>query len=193
MKQPSPDTHLGPEEIASYVDGAMHFAARSRVESHLAACDDCRADVAEVSLMRAQLRARRRRSFFWIPVGAAAAAGIIFLMMSPGVQRTNQRREGPATAASSPQPIAPVGLVDSLTEVRWSSIPEADRYEVRVFDSLGTVLWQQETTDTTARLPASLSLRAAVQYYWRVEASTGFGRAVQSEMVGFSLRIRRVP
>jgi anti-sigma factor RsiW len=46
-----------PERITAYVDGTLDNAAQASVESHLAACDACRAQVEDERAIRAQLKA----------------------------------------------------------------------------------------------------------------------------------------
>jgi Putative zinc-finger len=184
--------HLEPNEIAAYVDGAMPAPARPRAELHLASCDDCRAEVADVVEMAETLRRKRRRRLTWIPAAAAAAA-ILLLVSYTARNPTSELREGPLTATIAPRALAPVGMVDSLTNVTWSSVPRAERYELRLFDSLGTVLWTLETRDTSVRVPPGVRAATGASLYWQVEASSGFGRAASSELVGFMVRPKRGP
>ena len=41
-------THLSPEEIVSYIDQTITLGMRTQVESHLAECQGCLAEVLEV-------------------------------------------------------------------------------------------------------------------------------------------------
>lgn len=189
----SPGPHLEPNDVARYVDGAMDPETRAVVNAHLASCDDCRAEVAEVSAMAARIQTRRRRRSLLIPAGAVAAATILVLVLPRGRAPSGEQREPPLAMAISPRALAPVGVVDSSISFSWTSVPDASRYEVRVFDSLGATLWQHETTDTSATVPSTMHLQPSVPYYWRVEARTGFDRATRSDLVGFSLRRPRAP
>jgi len=94
-------------------------------------------------------------------------------------------RDPTLTATAAPRVIAPVGRIDSLSLVVWSAVPTADRYRVRLFDPQGTVLWQRETSDTTAIVPPTVSLRRGTSYYWKVESHTGFDRWAASDLVEF--------
>jgi hypothetical protein len=185
--------HLEPGEIAAYVDEATPAATRTRVESHLASCDDCRAEVAEISQLSLAVRQARRRRRVWIPAAAAAAA--VILLVAPRLVRAPLRdhREGAVTTTISPRVLSPVGLVDSLTELTWSSVPHAARYHVRLFDANSAVLWEPETSDTSLTVPISVRVRTSATYYWKVEAITGFNRAAASELVAFSVRHGRAP
>lgn len=181
------DRHLEPEEISAYVDGASAGATRSRVEAHLAHCADCRAELVGVSRIVAslpRLQARRHRRWW-----SAAAAAIVLIVVTPRASRdTSEHREAAVTTTVAPRAVAPVGAVDSATSLMWSSVPHADRYRVRLFTGDGAVLWESETTDTTATLPGSIGLRSGGAYFWKVEAQTGFGRSAASELNEFSVR-----
>lgn len=75
-------------------------------------------------------------------------------------------------------------MPDSL---RWTSVPYADRYQVLVFDREGSLVWEPQTTDTTAALPARLAA-APGTHLWKVEARTGWDRWVASEWARFTVR-----
>jgi hypothetical protein len=179
------DRHLEVGEIAAYVDGGIVGPARAEIETHLATCAQCRAEVAEVGgVIRSMPGARR--SPFWIP--AAAAAAIVLVWAGSGVLREPPpavHRDTAVTMTPAPRLVAPVGTVDSLSTVVWSSVPTADRYRIRLFDPMGTVLWERETSDTSAVVPSTLSLRRGTPYYWKVESHAGFDRWAESELVEF--------
>jgi len=186
----SSDAHLDANDVAGYVDGAMEPAARSHAAAHLASCDACRAEVADVSAVATAIRTRRHRRALLIPAGAVAAAVILLVMVPTGQAPRSARREPPLATVISPSAITPIGSVSSSIKFVWTSVPHADRYAISVFDSLGATLWQHETTDTSVAVPSTVHLHHFVPYYWRVEATTGFDRATQSDLVGFSVRPR---
>lgn len=180
--------HLEPHDIAAFVDRTVDDGARARIESHLAQCEQCRAEIVEAARIVATLpRARGLKGRHW---GAIAAAAVVLLVAWPRDVRDPglQHREAPVTTTVAPRTIAPLGVVDAASTLTWSSVPHADRYRVRVFDADGSVLWDRETSDTTAALPAATVLRAARAYYWKVEARTGFDRSTASELTEFSIR-----
>jgi hypothetical protein len=181
------DQHLRADEIAAFVDRAVAGDRRAAIEAHLAACAECRAEAVEVSrIVRTTPHARPVPKRVWIP--AVAAAALALFWMAPRAPRdlaAPEHREETVTVTLAPRPLAPVGSIDSAKVLMWSSVPSADGYRARLFDAEGTVLWEQETRDTSATLPASLSLRAGRSYYWRVEAHTGFDRSVASDLVEF--------
>jgi anti-sigma factor RsiW len=183
-----PERHLEPEEVVAYVDGAATGDERRWIESHLATCADCRQEVREiVGIVRALPGKTSVRRRIWLP--AAAAAAIVLILAWPRhrpgvVMRTGEHRQGVVTTTVAPRPLAPVGSVIRGDTLVWSSVPGADAYAIRLFDA-SNMLWEGQTTDTVATLPASVGLRAGATYYWKVEARTGFGRWVASELVEF--------
>lgn len=184
------DYHLEANEIAAYVDGAVAGEARAAIQAHLAACAECRAEVAEVlPIVRTLPRARRVRGQIWIP--AAAAAVLALLWAGPRALRepaVPEHREEAVTTIVAPRAVAPVGAVDSASVLVWSSVPSADRYRARLFDAHGTVIWEHEIGDTIAALPSSVALRPRLLYYWKVEAHTGFDRWAASDLIEFTVR-----
>jgi hypothetical protein len=183
-----PDAH----EIAGYVDGALAAEARATIDAHLATCADCRSEVAEVSRILRTAPARRRVSRrVWIP--AAAAAALALYWVAPRALREYgqpQHRDDVVTPTFAPRVIAPVGPVERVSGLIWSSVPGGDRYRVRLFDADGTVLWERELTDTAAAIPDSIVLRPREPYYWRVEAHSGFDRRAESELAEFRIGAR---
>jgi putative zinc finger protein len=184
------DRHLDPHEIATYVDGNVTGEARASIDAHLAACAECRAEVAQVSqIVRTAPTARGVSRRIWIP--AVAAAALALLWVGPRAFResgTPEHRDDAVTATVAPRAIAPVGVVDRATDLVWSSVPYANNYRVRLFDADGTVLWEREAADTVVPIPDSIALRPQLLYYWRVEARTGFDRRAESDMVEFRLQ-----
>src|SRR5438874_13356021 len=66
------DKHLDPDEMNTFTEGTLPPAARARYVSHLAQCDHCRQQVAQIALAGgAVIRAesavadRPRRRTFW--------------------------------------------------------------------------------------------------------------------------------
>lgn len=183
-----PDGHLDPAQMAAYIERTVDGDARQRIERHLASCDECRAELVDATHIVATLPNRRRRLPLWVP--AVAAAAVVLMIVWPRESRHSlvAHREAPVTATVAPRAVMPVGPVDSVSVLAWSSVPQSDRYRVRVFDADGSVLWERETTDTTTGVPASVSLLPGRAYFWKVEAQTGFGRSAATELIEFSVR-----
>jgi hypothetical protein len=187
------DRHLEPHEIANYVHGDVRGEARASIDTHLAACPECRVEVADVSrIVRTAPAARGVSRRIWIP--AAAAAALALLWVGPRALRQQgmpEHRDETVTATAGPRAIAPVGLVDTASALIWSSVPYTNSYRVRLFDAEGTVLWEHDVADTIVLIPDSIGPRPQRLYYWRVEAHIGFARSAASELVEFRLQGRR--
>ena len=182
------DEHLAPEDVASYVDGTTDAGVRARIEGHLAACLECRDEVADASRVVATLPRRNALHSRWYV--AAAAAALVVMVAWPRGTGDELHREPPVAATVAPRALLPIGVVDSTPVFVWSAVPGSDGYKVIVFDDGGSVVWQRETSDTLARLD-SVSLSRDKSYYWKVEARSGFGRTVATDLIEFSMRRRR--
>lgn len=191
------ERHLELGEIAAFVDRVATGEEQARIASHLAECAECRAEFVDASrIVAGASRARAVRRKMWIPATAAAAAVVLLLawprsLREPGVQMAH--REGPVTATVAPRALAPIGAVDSVASLTWSAVPLADRYQVRLFDADGSVIWERDTPDTTISVPTSIRLPSGRAFYWKVEAQTGFARRAASELIEFSIRQSRAP
>jgi len=178
--------HLTAMEVAAYVDNGLEAAARARVRSHVAECDDCRGEV--IAVARLARTGGRRRWMALVPL-AAAAALVLYIApwQGPSDSTAPVLREPGVTTIVAPTPIAPHGAVTALPSLTWSRVPLADRYKVTLFDADGSVLWETQTADTTAVVPPSLRIVVGVPHYWKVAARTEPGRWVASDLTSFTL------
>ncbi len=180
--------HLDPERIAAYVDSTLDRTFRPEVEAHLADCQRCRREVAEISRLVRTLP--RRRS--WHTIGPLAAAAVLLIalgvwQMIPNAPESDAVLREPAiTTAPAPVPLEPVGSVARVDSVFWTSVPGADRYRLTLFDDGGVVVWETEGPDTASLLPPDVPMEQG-SYFWKVEARTGFGRWVDSDLVEFTI------
>ncbi len=183
------DQHLAPNDLAAYIDHALTGERRARIEAHLARCPECRAEVSDAARIIATLP-RARWTGRRLVASSAAVAAVLLIFLLPRVNRepAASHRESPVTTVVSPIPVSPVGAIDSIGVFSWTSVPHADRYRVRIFDTNGSVLFERATPDTILSLPSSVSLHAAQTLYWQVQADVGFERHTASELVEFSLR-----
>ena len=180
--------HVESGEVAAYLDHALSPSDRSRVEEHLAECDVCRAEVIEVAQL---LRAQPRRRGWYVPLGVAAAAAAVLLLVWPRPAEEPalppNYREPVVTTTAAPSAIAPRGAIIAASRFVWTGVPHADRYRLTVFDGTGRVVWETQTGDTAAGLPESIRLHRGASYFWKIEAQTGWNRWVGSDLVEFSL------
>ena len=184
-------SHLSPGDVAAYVDGVLPPPERSRVEAHLADCDACRTELVAVARLP---RARRRRHWY-VPLGLAAAAALLVFVWPRSAEKVPMSppnyREPVVTTTVAPLIIAPRGATTAPRRLVWTSVPHADRYRMTLFDATGAVLWESQTSDTTATIPAMIGLRPGASYLWQVAAQTGWNRWVASDLIDFSLRSSR--
>lgn len=203
---------LDDSEIAELIDGVV--AENAQAVGHLASCGTCRARVGNVGrllrddLVDSELRkldmpsrvvARSRR---WIPLAAVAAlaAGIVSVAVlgpaktatpvDPGAMDDAVHRERAITLTSAPRILEPAGAASRQDSFVWTSVPHADRYQIKVFDHEGTVVVDQRTSDTTLAIPPRLARPSATTYLWKVEARTGWDRWVVSEWKEFTMQPR---
>lgn len=204
-------SHLEREDLLRWRD-AGDENERARVLGHLAACDDCRRQFAELvreaetaepsaDLVRdaiplgmaaypeAAPRPVSRRGAVWAVSGLAAAvlvaAGII-LVPRPGPAPGQDTVRGDEI-----QLVGPVGEVRAPITFRWSSPVSAARYRVWVHDETGAVVYSTLTAEEAAQPPADVSarLRAGARYAWQVEAYDAAGELLmRSPEVRFSVR-----
>ena len=181
-------SHLSPGDVAAYVDGALAPPERSRVEAHLADCHACRSELVAVTRL---LRVRRRRQWY-LPLGVAAAAALVLFIWPRSAEKGTvsppNYREPVVTTTVAPLIVAPRGATTAPRRLVWTSVPHADRYRMTLFDATGAVLWESQTSDTTATIPATIGLQPGASYLWQVTAQTGWNRWVASELIDFSLR-----
>ncbi|MGH7560020.1 MAG: hypothetical protein ACRENB_03265 [Gemmatimonadales bacterium] len=188
---------LDDETLGALAEGTLDPAVRSGVMLHVAACPRCRTTVASIARLledatvAAELRRVGAPGQAWLRRVALPAAAVLLIALVPlAVQRSSQdeAHRSPAIANGSlPTALAPVGDVAAVTELRWASVPGADRYRVTLFDADGGVVYEAGPVDTIVALPDSISLVPGKRYLWKVEARVGVDRWVASELVDFSL------
>jgi hypothetical protein len=195
LTQQGTDDHLEAADIAAYVDGALPVSGRQTIDAHLARCAECRAEIFEVSRIIGGTRGAGRLSGanqrLWLSVAAIAAVVLIWIVPPMARQQAGRvLREETVTTTTAPRPLAPIGSVSAAMALVWSRVPHSTNYRVRIFDSVGTVVWDAQTEDTTATLPASL-VAPGRSFYWKVEARTGFDRSTASDLTEFRIPERR--
>lgn len=202
-------------ETAAYLDGTLDPPAREGMESHLAACQECRRGIAllrKVALRGgdeapAEFLARARtpgttarqspRSS--IMMWAAAAAGLI-LVASIGILVASRAVRAPEPAAryrsGTADPLAPVypsageEIVARHLAFEWGRIEGADRYVVSVFSESGDLIAALEVGQEgpPLRWPASRPTPPPGQVLWKVRAMYLDRVLAESAAVPFVIR-----
>jgi anti-sigma factor RsiW len=183
------ELHLTPEQTAGYLHSVLTAVERATVEAHLAACVECRDEVVALRPLVSAQRSRRRILRAGIALGAAAAAAVVLLVQPGRVSSPEpaQHRDLSQGMEMALAPITPAGPGSRPVTLAWSSLDQAKRYRVLVFDAEGTILYRAEAGDSVLPLPDSLRLSPGQPYFWKVEADTGWDRWVSSRLVEFSV------
>ncbi len=166
---------LSPDEAAAY---EAHYFACERCWAALWLASEARAALAPVASAGAapavaprlapRHRARRR---FW---GLASAATL--LLAAGTLQFLSSRGQGGSEAAVLRGPADSISvraaIADDTLSASWASVPDADRYRVRLFGAEGEVLAERETADTAVTIAVE-SLDASARTgarYWQMLA-----------------------
>ena len=199
--------------VANVVEHGVDVVERTEIIAHLAACAHCREQVAAVATllrntavaaeiarieMSTPVSAARRWRFAGAGALTAIAAAALFMVMPSG-ERTGvtqpvvgdtdgaTHREQSVTTTAAPILIVPVGVLAAADTFRWTSVPNADRYRVTLFDKEGRWVWEAEGPDTAMVKPATIAGNRGAVFLWKVEARTGWDRWVSSELIEFSI------
>lgn len=209
---PPSSSCLDADAIAALVDGTSLDLGRAAIE-HIAACASCRtrmaavarltADATIASEIRALEPAKQLTLHRWSPRnitvagGLAAAAVAAIVLLGPTRARlgpdegsvvAEATREPATTTTAAPRVVSPTEFAERSDSLRWTSVPQADLYRVRIWNTEGTVLWTTETRETAAPLPGIV--QPGRSYLLDVKARTGWDRWASSDFVAFTLRDR---
>jgi anti-sigma factor RsiW len=177
--------HPPVEEMVAYVRGRLDRSEHQRVEQHLAQCRLCANEIGDIVNL-SEGRASRVRG---VPLAAvAAAAAALFLVVWTGRSRLPDApastREEPTAGPAAPTPLSPSGSEPGRVVFRWVTTGGL-RYRVVLFDSVGSALFENTTTDSMLALPDSLSVVPGGLYLWKVEVEVAPDRWVSSRVVEF--------
>lgn len=188
--------------IAALAEGVATDEDRVAATAHLVTCASCRSRLTELraalgdsAISSALPRTSARRGLRSVLVGGVGAAGLAaaaVLVFAIGLNRTKSEDAAPmrdetGALVAAPVAVSPVDVVAGTPVFRWSSVPGASRYRVRVFSADGVVVWEAQTSDTTAVPPSTSTLQRATPYLWKVEARTDFDRWVGSALTEFRM------
>ncbi len=182
--------------LAAIVEGTP---ANPDALAHLTTCGRCRRRLAaavvllgdpEIVVALPSSRPRRsRRIPALLGVGALAATLLLVLFRPRAASGPEVLRDPALTAAAAPVLREPLGEVSSTQahELVWSRVDGASSYRVTLFDSTGTVRFEEQLADTSVTLPDSLRLIPRFAYLWRVEARTEWERWSASSLHEFRI------
>lgn len=178
--------HLGPNDLAGFLDRDLSAAERRRVEAHLDRCPECRHELAEVARVAETAQsgggiARKAPARRWVPLvltGALAASLVGVALIRRSQTPEDQRIAQPVRAPSLNEGRARIGMVspgeNATTPARgvsftWRALV-ADFYRITILTDSGEPVWTLETPDTSVTLPTRFSLLPGRAYFWRVDA-----------------------
>ena len=190
--------------IERYLAGRLSEAEVEALESHYLTCARCQTDVrlgaairdvlpevqAALPIVDQAFVARPRfgrRARIGAVAGAIAAVLVGVLLVRPSHIENLPHREPVPEMETVLRVETPAGDVGVVEEFRWTSVISADLYEVTLYDSAGSALWQAESRVAHAALPDSVRLEAGVLYLWQVNARVEWDRWVTSELVRFRI------
>lgn len=140
------------------------------MESHLAECADCRAEVVEIERLVGGVRRRRVRSM--AVGGLAVAAGLVLAVSTlrhGGTGPSNGSLRG--AGATAVIPVGPTGIVPlSGLALTWHATGSGSMYNVTISNAAGATLWTHNTSDTAVAISQEINLSPEVEYYWTVDA-----------------------
>jgi len=105
----------------------------------------------------------------------------------PAAPTTRVKRPA-ASRIPSPEIISPregAVLRHREPEFRWQAVSGAAFYEIRLVTEEGNLVWQEQTENTHAQLPALVPLSGGGKYFVWVHAHMPGGRVVKSGVVSF--------
>jgi hypothetical protein len=203
------DRNIG-KLIASYELGLLSEEERHRFENHLLECEECFQslyDTAPIAnLMRdgklapsekVELHNGKDKApiRFFQKKWALAAAGVMVVFV---IALAFVWLQGPAEKAQrlrgeddvSILVLFPVGQVTTVDELQWKPVSGVDSYDVKIFTETNDLVWEGSASETKIALPDTIkeTLIRGRTYYWQVEAQTGKGDRLKSQMIRFQIR-----
>jgi anti-sigma factor RsiW len=173
-------THLSPEVLAAYLDDELSREQRSQVELHLASCDECRAELADINRLQ---RARVRRRWLSVLVPAAAAAALVLVIALP------RDRTKPSDIRSRPDvsdrllivsPAPSAEIAPRPINFVWRSAGPDASYTITLQEAEGRPVWTSSVADTVVALPDSITLAPGRRWFWFVDALLPNGRSLST-------------
>ena len=125
---------------------------------------------------------KRRSAFLALAAALAIVIGLgtWMQMREPSIDTTTTGTYRSARV----ELVTPAGdLTHAPNELRWTNVPKASRYRVRILEVDGTVVWSGETTGTHVALPPDViaQFKPGKSLRWEVQAFRGTEMLASSE------------
>ena len=193
------DEHLSSDDVAAYVESRVSDAERRRIDSHLSACDLCRAEIIEVrSMIRSVPPARMAPRT--LGVIGAVAAGLVLIAIpwrdlrrsaTGGADVATERAVLPDAGRDSVVIVAPVPnasvVSEPLTFVWLRGVNDA-QFRVTLLNTRGDIRWVTTTRDSAVVVPDSAIRYAGESYVFYVDALRADGTSARSSPRTFTVR-----
>lgn len=186
--------HPTSETIAAYLSDALAASELAGLEAHLADCRSCRTEVATARRLLRPLASRKRLRWVAPSLAAAAVAAVVVLSSLPGspFRRGEPIRGEDQTGIEAPsiRALSPINgdrVSRGAVVFVWQRQPGNPLYRLTVTDGSAQIVWTNETSDTTLRLPADVSLAPGRTYFWLVDALGGDGRSLTTRNQRFAI------
>jgi hypothetical protein len=187
--------HLSVEQIAAHIERRLLGAERDAVVAHLVECSECRQEYVQASEVLAGLHRTWRGHTTGLALAAAAVLIVAFMPRSLPTREVarvddaaTQRVAVPdaATGIRIASPADGDRLTGTTVTLAWHpGVPADALYRVTVQTADGSVIWKQNTSDTTVTVSASVRLTEGEVYYWVVDALHADGRSDRSAATAF--------
>ena len=210
-------SHLTQAELTRWL-GEGRAEDREAVLSHLAACDACRAALADLVNMQvpaadsARFEARdfvasgrdayrptpryaTRRTWTIAMASLGVAAAVVLAVAIPALRTNREQAPIPAeTRGGDLNLLEPRGDIRGAFEFHWSSPVAASTYRVTVFDAGNRVIYTAVSRGERLPVPADVRARlvAGEKYSWSVDAlDAGESRIIGSSQQPFTIAAER--
>lgn len=208
-------TCLQPETLAAYLDGGLCESERAAAEEHLADCGFCLRQLAVLirsaeehtaAELPADVMAKAERlaapparhvgnRFRWAAAAVLVLALGVFATQWPltGSAPSNEPARQTRYAdqdALQPRLLAPGegSVIVPLEQVfRWSEVPGALFYDVRLVTLDGDLLLRERVEETRWLIPQQLRLEPGADYFVRIDAYLSDAKYFSSEHVLFTV------
>lgn len=184
-----------PEMLIETASGELSRPERERVVDHMVACSDCAHEYRLIRSRSAALSShpaisRRQVAAIAALLLVAFAVGLaLWRMSAPGYNPTENIR-GSGGLVERVEPPDGAQLDEAPRELSWSAVESAEEYQVALYDSASTPIWESgPVSETSIPLPERVrqNLKRGEPLYWRVIARRGIDRR-RSELFRFMIR-----
>ena len=182
--QPTPPGHFSPEMLSGYIDRSLPATARAAVDTHLAECAECRAE-----LVAAKRLVNSAPSTGWrlrpaAAVAAIAATILVAVLLRPSTTPPDRMRSAPSSVAVARNALTAVTPMDTAAAAAsngrfvWTRGESVIEYTLTLLEADGRTRWSGSTSDTSLTLPDSVVLVPGSTIYWYVDGLQADGRSV---------------